>query len=69
MIQRDGVVSKLRPSRVSAEYGIPEQTLANWRSVGRGPDFIRLSARHILYDRADLEKFFSDHKVEPGKAG
>jgi hypothetical protein len=69
MIQRDGVVSKLRASRVSAEYGIPEQTLANWRSVGRGPAFIRLSARHILYDRADLERYFSDHKVKPGKAG
>ena len=68
MDKRNGE-SKLRPSDVEAEFGIPQQTQANWRCQGRGPDFIRLSARHILYDRADLEKFFSDHKVEPGKAG
>lgn len=62
-------VSKLRPSGVKAEYGIPEQTLANWRHEGRGPAFVRLSARHIFYDRADIERFFAERKVTPGKAG
>jgi hypothetical protein len=69
MNQRNKVATKLRPSGVSAEYGIAEQTLANWRSIGRGPAFSRLSARMIVYDRNDVENFFSDHKVEPGKAG
>jgi len=59
--------SKLRPSGVTREYGIPGQTLANWRCTGRGPDFIRISSRQVLYDRVDLERFFSDRKVTPGR--
>jgi hypothetical protein len=59
-------VRKLRPAGVTAEYGIPGQTLANWRSVGRGPAYSRLSARLIVYDRNDVEKFFSDRRVIPG---
>jgi len=69
MNQRIGVASKLRPSGVSAEYGVAEQTLANWRSTGRGPAFSRLSPRMIVYDRNDVEKFFTDRKVIPGRAG
>jgi len=69
MEKRNGVVNKLRPSDVEAEFGIPQQTQANWRCQGRGPAFSRLSARMIVYDRNDVEKFFNDHKVEPGKAG
>jgi hypothetical protein len=68
MDRRNGV-SKLRPSGVEDEYGVPQQTLANWRCQGKGPPFSRLSARMIVYDRNDVEKFFNDHKVEPGKAG
>lgn len=67
MDQRNGV-SKLRPSGVEAEYGVPSQTLANWRCQGKGPAYSRLSARMIVYDRNDVEKFFSDHKVTPGRA-
>jgi hypothetical protein len=68
MDQWNGVASKLRPSGVSAEFGVCEQTLANWRCQGRGPAFSRLSARMIYYDRNDLESFFSERKVTPGRA-
>lgn len=69
MNQRNKVVNKLRPSGVAAEYGVCEQTLANWRCQGSGPAFSRLSARMIVYDRNDVEKFFNDHKVTPGWMG
>jgi hypothetical protein len=49
---------------VSAEYGVAEQTLAHWRSTGRGP-----APRMIVYDRNDVEQYFTDRKVTPGKAG
>jgi hypothetical protein len=62
-------VSKLRPAGVTAEYGVPEQTLANWRCQGRGPTFVRVSSRLIYYDRTDLDSFFSERKVTPGRAG
>ena len=67
MDRRNGV-RKLRPSGVAAEYGVPEQTLANWRCQGRGPDFVRVSSRLIYYDRDALEKFFSDRTVTPGRS-
>lgn len=68
MNQRNKEASKLRPSGESAEFGVCEQTLANWRCIGRGPAYSRLSARMIVYDRSDVEQFFSDHKVTPGRA-
>ena len=55
----------LRPSGVEREYGIDEGTLANWRSQGIGPPFVRLTARQILYLRSDLEDFFESRKVIP----
>jgi hypothetical protein len=57
---------KLRPAGVTAEFGVAGQTLANWRSIGRGPAYSRLSSRMIVYDREDVEKYFSDRKVVPG---
>ena len=68
MEQRNKGASKLRPSGVAAEYGVCEQTLANWRCTGRGPAYSRLSARMIVYDRNDVEKYFTDRKVTPGRA-
>jgi hypothetical protein len=67
MEQGNKGASKLRPSGVAAEYGVCEQTLANWRCAGHGPAFSRLSARMIIYDRQDVEQFFTDHKVIPGR--
>lgn len=58
-------VSKLRPSRVTEEYGVPEQTLANWRCQGRGPSYVRVSARLIYYDRNDLERRFPARLLVP----
>jgi Helix-turn-helix domain len=55
----------LRPSTVAKEYGIPAGTLANWRSSGRGPAFVRLSARQIMYSREAIECYFKERLVEP----
>jgi hypothetical protein len=55
----------LRPSAVAKEYGIPAGTLANWRSLGTGPAFVRLSARQIMYERAAIECYFKERLVAP----
>lgn len=57
----------LRPRDVEREYGIPEQTLANWRSTGRGPAFIRVSPRMVAYERAAIERWLSSRRVEPSR--
>lgn len=41
----------------AAKYlGVAEQTLANWRSIGRGPKSFRLGGR-VFYRLSDLEAF------------
>lgn len=40
----------------AAFLGLAPATLDNWRSLGRGPKFVKLGAR-VLYDRVELERF------------
>jgi predicted DNA-binding transcriptional regulator AlpA len=54
----------LSPSEVSERYGIPEQTLANWRYQGRGPAFIKLGGL-VRYSDADLTAWEDAHRVSP----
>lgn len=45
----------LPPSEVSAETGVPEATLAQWRYLGEnGPPFLKLGGR-VRYRRSDLD--------------
>ena len=47
--------SLLTPGEVSELLGgIPEKTLANWRSQRKGPLFIRVGI-HVRYRREDLD--------------
>ena len=49
--------------REAAGYlGIADQTLYNWRSQERGPDYIRLG-RKIAYLRSDLDKFLENNRI------
>lgn len=68
MTTQGKTTSKLRPSGVTDEYGVPEQTLANWRCQGRGPAFVRVSSRLVYYDRKTLDQFFADRTITPGRA-
>lgn len=54
----------ISPKEVFQEYSLAEQTLANWRSTGRGPDFVRISARKILYERVAIERWLAARRVE-----
>lgn len=40
--------------------GLSTQTMANWRSAGKGPRFVRLGAR-IVYRVADLDAYLEKH--------
>ncbi|UKJ74257.1 helix-turn-helix transcriptional regulator [Azospirillum brasilense] len=39
------------------------RTLQRLRQNGKGPSFIRLSARRLVYDRSDLESWLKSHMV------
>lgn len=61
-----GVPSKsLLTPREAAEYlGVPESTLAQWRSQRRGPPYIKLELRLVRYRLSDLETYLGQHVVE-----
>ena len=44
----------LSTDEVSRVLVIPAGTLANWRSMGTGPRFLRVG-RHVRYRRTDVE--------------
>nr|CUV26855.1 conserved protein of unknown function [Ralstonia solanacearum] len=54
----------LTPQQVSDRYAgrISPRTLANWRSAGTGPRFLRLGGR-ILYALNDLAAWEARHTV------
>ncbi|MGL3709339.1 helix-turn-helix transcriptional regulator [Leptospirillum ferriphilum] len=54
-------LKKVLPPNEAGEYlGISPLTLANWRVVGKGPLFVRLSPRKIGYRISDLDKWLSE---------
>ena len=52
----------LSPEAVEKTYKFKRRTLANWRSLKFGPDFIKIGNR-VYYRRADVEEFLEYHRV------
>jgi len=48
----------------AANYlGIADQTLYNWRTQRRGPDYVLLGTK-IMYLKRDLDKFIESNKIK-----
>jgi hypothetical protein len=45
-----------------------EKTLANWRSLGIGPPYIKVHG-HILYDWPSVHAWLAGQQVDPRPAG
>jgi excisionase family DNA binding protein len=54
----------LTPKEAADLLGVPEGTLAQWRSQRRGPSYIKLEGRLVRYRASDLENYLSRHAVE-----
>ena len=53
----------------AARYlGVPEETLKQWRSRGKGPRYRKLPNGKVDYDEGDLDAFSDSHVVEPSAA-
>lgn len=59
----------LSPKEAAEFLGLPEGTLAQWRSQRRGPPYIKLEERLVRYRRSDLEEYLSGHLVDTGELG
>jgi hypothetical protein len=59
----------LTPKQVHAEYGFSPQTLANWRWMGMGPDYIKQTpgrGGRIKYKRSRIEAWLDAQTVQTG---
>jgi predicted DNA-binding transcriptional regulator AlpA len=54
----------LTPKQAGEFLGVPEGTLAQWRSQRRGPVYIKLEGRLIRYRSSDLELYIASRTVE-----
>jgi predicted site-specific integrase-resolvase len=51
--------------RQAAKFlGVALQTLRNWRSIPKGPAFVKIGKR-VIYTEADLLDYMDRHKIEP----
>jgi excisionase family DNA binding protein len=55
------------PAEVAQVLGIPEHTLAQWRSKGKGPDYIKVG-RHVRYRWSDVSTWLDTQSQTPGAA-
>lgn len=53
------------PNEAARYLGVAAKTLANWRSMGHGPAYIRHGAGNVAYLRADLEAYRAAQRVVP----
>ena len=51
------------PKEAAEHLGIPEATLAQWRSQRRGPPYVKLE-RLVRYRSSDLEAYIGKQLVE-----
>jgi predicted site-specific integrase-resolvase len=57
----------LTSKELAKRWGYERQTLANWRSQGKGPPFMRIYGK-ILYAMKDIKQFESDQSIkQPSK--
>lgn len=57
----------LTPKEMAERYrgAVTVETLANWRSAGSGPAFLKIGGK-VLYDRADVESWEASRRQASG---
>ena len=53
----------LTVAEAASYLGIKTQTLNNWRSMQKGPNYIKYSSRAVRYSINDLDEFIQCHRV------
>jgi predicted DNA-binding transcriptional regulator AlpA len=52
----------LTTAEVAARLRITPQVVREWRYRGRGPSFIRVSSRLVLYRESEIERFLAERE-------
>lgn len=54
----------LTETEASARYGYSRQWYQRQRWLGTGPKFIKVNSGRVLYPIQEIDKWFSDHKLQ-----
>jgi excisionase family DNA binding protein len=65
-VKGDNAAPLVRPDEFAAELGIPGKTLAEWRSRGLGPAYVKVG-RHVRYRREAIDKWLEGQTRQPDK--
>jgi len=58
--------SRLLTPQETADYlGLPEHTIAKWRSERKGPPYLKLEGRLVRYAASDLDRWLDEQRVFP----
>ena len=61
---------KLVNDKDAAKYlDLATQTLRNWRFLGKGPRYIKMSKRCVRYKLEDLEAWVNQHAIDTEQGG
>lgn len=52
----------LTPAQLSGLLAVPEKTLAQWRHLGRGPQYLKLCG-HVRYRMSDVDEWVAESTV------
>ncbi len=55
----------LTPEQTAEYLAVTHKTLSNWRTLGKGPDFIKLGSS-VRYLKEDLDDFIESNRVRTG---
>jgi predicted DNA-binding transcriptional regulator AlpA len=53
----------LSPDDVAGQTGLSVETLAQWRSQRRGPNFVKISRNFVRYRQSDLDGWLAERIV------
>lgn len=56
----EAMLKPMNTTKDVADCGIPEGTLAYWRSMGIGPRFVK-AGRSVLYPKEEVIAYFRSH--------
>ena len=54
----------VRDKKAADILGLKPQTLRNWRAQGKGPPYMRVMGRVVVYDPTELIKWAERFRVE-----
>jgi hypothetical protein len=61
LIETDELID---PATIAAELRVKHQTLTAWRTLGRGPAFVKVGSK-VFYRRADISEWLGSRHRQP----